>query len=148
MSASKMTRRGHTRLFAESYDLTGRFYGPIIAQAKLIQKAIIKVTPKDDLDANIADFDPDLDKVVRDFWKSLQNLQRDIDFQPRSAIPVGYRLAHILVIHDAGFDMIASVCYLVSVNDKNEKHSNVLGSKCALRSATIPKNEKVSIRLF
>merc|ERR1712155_170445 len=69
-----ITRRKHVRLLASLYDLTGIFLTPVIAQAKLLLREIVKVTPKDDLDADLATFSPPLDTAVRKFWSGLANL--------------------------------------------------------------------------
>ena len=139
------SRRRHVRLLAELYDLLGSFYGPVLSQAKLLLRAVIKATPKDNIDLDLKDYSEELDKAVRDFWKSVANLQSDIKFRPRSAIPIGYNLSHMVVVHDAGLDMVASVVYLVSKNSEGQFYSQVYSSKCALRTSTVPKNEKASI---
>ena len=141
-----ITRRRHARLLASLYDSLGSFYGPLLSQAKLLMKQMVKITPKDNLDANLRDFSVALDDTVRNFWFGLKDIQEKINFRSRSAIPKGNTLQHILAIHDAGAHMLGTVIYLVSKNkDTGELVSNVFSSKSSLRTASIPKNEKASI---
>ena len=140
-----ITRRKHVRLLASLYDLTGIFLTPVIAQAKLLLREIVKVTPKDDLDADLATFSPPLDTAVRKFWSGLANLQTDIAYRPRSCIPANHKLKHIYCLHDAGMHMVASVVYLVSTDPEGNLHCAVFSSKSALHSASVPKNEKNSL---
>ena len=146
MTTVEMSRRVYTRLLSSLFDVQGRHLGIIISQAKLLLKEMISVMPKSQMDVPLGDYSKELDLYIKNFWASLKNIQDDLCFHPRSTIPQGYSLSYLVVPHDAAAQMLGTVVYVVSENKTTgDIHCQNIGAKSALRSGTIPKNEKLSV---
>ena len=139
LESTKLTRRHLQRLTPSLWCNTGRFWGPVIAGAKLLLSLACKVASLDNIDVPIADLDEELGELCQKFWMNVVTTEI-IPFQ-RSCIKKGYRLIHIVADADGSHQMVGAVIVLISEDKHGNRQSAVISSKSIVSHDTVPSNE-------
>lgn len=139
LETTKLTRRHLQRLTPSLWCNTGRYWGPVIAGAKLLLSLTCKAASLDNIDVAIADLDPELGDLCQKFWTNVVATEI-IPFQ-RSCIKKGYRLVHIVADGDGSHQMVGAVITLISEDKHGNRESAVISSKSTVSHDTVPSNE-------
>ena len=134
-----LTRMHEQRLAPSLWDNTGRFLAPAIATAKILLSKVCKAVPLTELHTPIKEFDEELAKMCHEFWTNVVNIP--IEPTPRSVVPEGYQISHVIVDHDGSHQAIGAVLIVLSTNPEGKVNTGTVLAKSIVSADTVPSNE-------
>ena len=134
-----MTRMHQQRLAPSLWDNSGRFLAPAIATAKILLSKVCKAVPLTELHTSIKVFDEELAQMCHEFWTNVVNIP--IKPTPRSVVPEGFKITHVIVDHDGSHQAIGAVLIVLSTNPEGEVNTGTVLAKSIVSADTVPANE-------
>ena len=148
-----ITKKHLLRITAECYDISQKFYAPVIMNGKILFRHIHTILPHDSqYNTPIKSVSKILDQHVKEFLKELRDFSENVGRKPVWCVPSGYTPCSFIVSTDGSITSTAVVLHVISEKDDPNAvgppiYSGLYQSKQQLNSkSTSSISEMVSIK--
>ena len=149
-----ITKKHLLRINAKLYDISQKFYAPVLMNGKILYRMVHQLLPNDsEYNKAIKTVSKKLDTHVKDFLLELKYFKKEVGRKPVWGNPQGYTPVSFIVSTDGSGSSVAAVVHMVSIKDDEKTYgpqifSGLYTAKQQLNSkSTSPISEILSIKM-
>ena len=141
----KITKKLISRILGQIFGMLNILIEPLNSILKLYFSQSCRLTQN--WNENLDQISTSFTKSFRSFLYQLEDIEYKIDPIKRNLLPENEKIIAIISCSDAGEYQIGVILYLLTKDQNNEIHCNIIDSKSKASNYSIPKNECISIKV-